>query len=125
MGMRSFIVALALGLATASGCSRPSIGNVVVTEDDHLKRIVVKKDASLVVLRLKAVHDQQLDLKSCEDYDVMHVQRTTISSGGRFPTYVPALEVYLKPKQNCDLQFKYKGSGGEERFFFGRVELAD
>jgi len=119
------LVCMVLALAGCSGNDK--IPHVTITGADHMSVVKLPKGSPMVLVRVRAVAEQELPpLKSNDDYDVVHMTKVIIEDrNGRWTNKYPGIEVYLQMKQTCVVQFNFKDDKGNPRFLYVRVEVPE
>lgn len=110
------------------GCNRyfsnDKVVGTTITQANHFEKVMVKPEV-MTCIRLEADQEQDFGLKTCDDYELVMIQKVQIAkSYGRSWRNVPGVEIYINVKRSFVLQLKYKDNTDkkEEKLLYVKIE---
>src|SRR4051812_2484657 len=94
----------------------PMVKNYV-TQSNHLQVVTLKSD-KLTRIKLPAAHEQELPFKTCDDYEVVSIQKVYDRHHLGRSSYRDrqSVEIFLKVKRTFDLHLNYLDYDGKNCF---------
>jgi len=121
-GIISLLLLIGIPLALyINGLGNEKMSVNYVRQDNHTEVVRLKKEA-VTCIRLEAKWDQTWNLKSCDDYELVTIQKV------KMPHYmtkkiVDGVEIWLNVKQPFLLVLSYQDPDGNDKFLYTKVDF--